>query len=377
MLVADTSLVSIKTGVIDGTTVDKNLDLSVSQVYSTTGPASTPTTVAILHSATQFRILQTSGNSFLSSSAYPFSQAISFSFTVVVPIAGWSSSVQMADSTSTRVVAARAVVTTGVSTAGSGTAPINFETVQYDTHAAITPGVGTWRYTAPVSGHYKVSVSLFFGGIRSFGIYKNGSMLTILATTQASAITPGSSQIFLSAGEYIDIRFDGSAATPSAAGGIFGTTASTNYFTIERISGPSQIASSETVAASYYVNAGVSTTSANPINYDTRNFDTHNAVTTGVGAWRFTAPVSGLYSVVGRATNASGSADYTLFKNGTAYQTFLSANAGSTAMGGGASVSLNTGEYIEVRPSATVTPSGISGTNQLSHISITRIGNRG
>jgi hypothetical protein len=127
------------------------------------------------------------------------------------------------------------------------------------------------------------------------------------------------------------------------------------------------------VVASYYVGGGAATGIAVPINYEVADIDTHAAVTTGVGVWKFTAPSSGLYQIMGRATNAAGSADYILYKNGIANKSIMSANVGVTAIGGGGFISLNAGDYIDLRPTAIITPSGISGSTRLSHINISKL----
>ena len=68
---------------------------------------------------------------------------------------------------------------------------------------------------------------------------------------------------------------------------------------IKRLSGPAVVATSETVSAKYKWGSTQSLSGSNAYTAlapDTKVWDTHNAVTTGA-SWKFTAPISGTYSV--------------------------------------------------------------------------------
>lgn len=158
------------------------------------------------------------------------------SFKFKVPIAGQSSSVQMADQTSTRVVAAK--ITGNAAVASSGNVLI-VPTVEYDTHAAYDATTG--RYTVPVSGYYKIygALKVSTGGVQ-MNIYKNAVISSFLGLSDnVSGGLPISGSVFAIAGDILDIRPNTSATM----------NLSTSSVTYERVSGPSQIASSETVAA--------------------------------------------------------------------------------------------------------------------------------
>lgn len=53
---------------------------------------------------------------------------------------------------------------------------------------------------------------------------------------------------------------------------------------------------SRSVYARYYLTTAQNMVSGTVVNYDTKDTDTHNAVTTGAG-WTFTAPEDGLYTI--------------------------------------------------------------------------------
>jgi hypothetical protein len=304
-----------------------------------------------------------------------------------VPISGWSSSVQMSDSTSTRIVSARASITAAAATTAGN--PFNFNNVEFDTHSAISTGATTWKYTAPVSGTYRVSSSVYVNASITVVVYKNGSNHSVLFTATGPTAASGSTLVQLNAGDYIDIR--GSAlATPQSVGAPSSLQTS-NWVTVDRISGPSQIAASETVAARYKTSAAQSIPNATNtiVNFGTSDFDTHNATTTGA-SWKFTAPISGTYRV--SAVVQYGSGNYNpgtlfesnLFKNGAAYASlgFVTKETGTATvtptLTGSTLIQLNAGDYIDIR-----TYQNNGGNSPLSasaiynHINIERVGNRG
>jgi hypothetical protein len=125
------------------------------------------------------------------------------------------------------------------------------------------------------------------------------------------------------------------------------------------------------VAAKYSgsVSATVSTTA--PIQWNTKQYDTHNAVTTGAN-WRFTAPISGIYRVSSTTYTSSGAVALIVAKNGSSTPSAISDINTTQTLSGTTTISLLAGEYIDVRTrtgSATV----IAFTE--ANICIERIGN--
>lgn len=285
------------------------------------------------------------------------------SYFAKVKIAGQSSSVQMADQTSTRLVDFQAFKNGGAATANT-TVP-TWTTIQKDSHSAFNATTGV--YTVPVAGDYLVGASI--GTTSSIGIhniYLNGTAI----------IRSGSSGQASSFGLIPNCKV-GDQITLALENSLTFISANTNTFTISRISGPSQIASSETVAAKYVITTGASTTANTPYNYETKEFDTHNSVTTGVGTWKFTSPISGIYNV--SVKSYAGDSILRLYKNGTLYELLTTVTNADGVHSGSTLIALNAGEYIDARPNATVTPVGQGGSTvaQANTISIHRIGNRG
>ena len=300
------------------------------------------------------------------------------SFYSKVPISGWSSNVQTSSDTDTRVVSARYSLSSGSPVSGS---QVNFANIVYDTHAAVTTGA-SWKYTAPISGYYRVSLVLCTGSVNNiFALFKNGTLDSNMSYTLGSSATnnvsSSSTVLSLNAGDYFDVRPSTSNGSYAAGGGTGSSISTSNYITVERLSGPSVIAATETVAASYWCSANVSASTTQPINYDSKEFDLTNSVTTG-SAWKFTAPVSGTYSVGYFIYTSNTSTDFKIYKNGSSYKNigFTQTITGGLGESGNALIRLNAGDYIDFRPSGAVTVTGgVQTSNNCSQIYISRIGN--
>lgn len=290
-----------------------------------------------------------------------------------VPILGQGSSIQMSNETSTRLVDLHAIMTSNQAvTANTTNIPFVVDTTINcrDSHGAWNGSV----YTIPVPGDYWIGCNfLTTASAASISIYKNGTIFRRVSGSDNAAWKAGGILVAnLVVGDQISLRADTSVTFTGAANGQIASSIS-----ILRLSGPSQIASSETVAACYHLSANFAASTTVPINFDTKEIDTHGAVTPSGTAWKFTAPISGLYSVIGSAQSAT-SGFYLLYKNGSLYKT-----AGGIATTGAVGtysviIALNAGEYIDIRPSGsfTITGGALSG-NGVGNINIQRIGTRG
>jgi hypothetical protein len=249
-----------------------------------------------------------------------------------------------------------------------------YQNIVNDTH-------GAWdstnnRYVAPVSGFYSFSAAIEYasaiGQVR-LNVRKNGVQLRQLNAMDGATVygTAGSSTVFLNAGDYLEIFvFQGSGGSVN-----LGASGSANYFSINRLSGPSAIAASESVNAKYTISTATQAPGAlTQFNFDNRVFDSHGAVTTGAGAWRFTAPVSGTYTVLSQLYASSGNSDIWLYVNGTSNTIMAHVNTAATPLSGATMVRLNAGEYIDIRPQSAITVAGGS-TPYKSHVSIAKVGN--
>lgn len=220
-----------------------------------------------------------------------FTNSVTYSFNFKVQVAGWSSTVQMSSDTDTRVVAA--LISGDPASATSGN-PIIVPTVGVDTHAAYSASTG--RYTCPVPGIYKM-----YGAMQSASsattltIYKNAVSTALAGNLDSNGEATFVGAVNCLAGDIIDLR----------PGGTVDATAMT--LNIERLSGPSAIAASESVVARYYNSAATTVTDSADrfMDFPSLLFDTHNAAAgagggfnaTYTNTWRYLAPVPGYYEV--------------------------------------------------------------------------------
>lgn len=310
--------------------------------------------------------------------------SLDFTFFARVPIQGWSAQIQSSDVNDQRIVEADYAVLTGTSATVNN--QINFDSVIKDTHAAVTTG-SSWKFTSPVTGSYEVSVTGAAAGSNTliWNLFKNGSFYRAILTTYGNAgtgsVNSGSCRVELNAGDYIDVRLASNASNYTIVAGNNGTgstISNTNFINIKKIANPASITSTETVSARYSAAVGNTNTAAGAIGYNTKVWDSHNAVTVGSGitgtGWKFTAPVSGLYDVNSMIfLGAGGGKEIRIYKNGSVEQYLYYHPSGIPSMGSG-TVRLLAGEYISVNSdvAATVTVTAIGSD---FNITITKVGN--
>jgi hypothetical protein len=308
-----------------------------------------------------------------------------------VPVVGQSSSVQTSDQTDTRVVAAYAVGVLPTGTITNVSSIAVFGTINKDSHAAYNTSTG--EYTVPVSGWYSVSASLDISSAsaainQNFGasifldassIYSAFIRVQNTSTTQQKTHVAGT--LFADAGQKISIRGRSSTTTPVYATGLGG-----GELSIERVTGPSAIAATESVNMRYVNTAGTSipNTGENLVPFSVKDYDSHSSWVTDT----YTVPVSGKYRVSANIIYASslyaaGNTAYmAIYKNGVAhsYGTVSPtqvANTSSISSTTVATVSCLAGDTIRVhalnsRTAGATTLTTASGNNR---IEIERIGN--
>jgi hypothetical protein len=257
---------------------------------------------------------------------------------------------------------------------------INFnKTPTKDSHSGYSSGV----YTVAVPGDYFVSARLEMSHTASTGSFVGASIAVNGVERAAQAIKPLSPNAYpfvsslitgLVAGDQITIRLFGDSAAKAFVASIV------NDFTVHRLSGPSAIAASETVAARYTNTAGTTiTNSLTAVPFATRAYDSHGSFSTPT----YTVPVSGKYRVSGVLTTQSVTLATTndfqvqIFKTGA-----MVANAFTLGNGAanGQSVQVHTtidclaGDTLDVR--ARISSSvALSTTANNNVICIERIGN--
>lgn len=305
-----------------------------------------------------------------------FGASVTVSVLLKIPIQGWSSSQVFSSDADTRVVAA---LIGGGSASATANNPIIYSTVGLDTHGAYSTVTG--KYTAPVTGFYNINAT-------GDGTAAAGTVyyISVNANTTAGYNRPiiayqevvnqgfsGSGKVYATAGQTIDIR-----ATNNT--GSYGTNAT---FQIERISGPSQIAASESVSALYTgaPATGTFNSSFNTVTYGTKVKDSHNAYSGGV----YTIPTSGVYDISAQLLTLTTLIANQLVQlgvsiNGTAptYKAHYNATAAASSAlvpFNIKSIPLLAGQTVAIQASTEGTTNSLSSTAGNSYFSITRTGN--
>lgn len=296
-----------------------------------------------------------------------FSSSNAVSFKATIPCVGLSSSVQMSDQTDTRVVDMLIEKTSTQSSITANTTKITYDTVLKDSHGMWSSDTATIR----VAGDYILTVGYKTAtSSTTCLLYKNNSSYKTLGTPNSTYHLVFTRMLEnLKVGDTLDLR---QGSTENSVGDSSGAY----FISLSRIAGPNQIAASETVRASYYCSTNQAATSSAPINFDTKEYDSHGAVTTGSG-WKFTAPMPGGYNLCGALAHTTATAHGTLiYKNGSAYKGFMDfTTTTGFVQSFSVDVQMNQGDYIEIRPSANITFSGGSlSSSGTSHIAIKRIG---
>lgn len=235
-------------------------------------------------------------NLWSSTTPFSFGDGDTITLEFEVPISGWSSNTVMSSDAAVNVVAANATKTTG-----SHTSTGNFQTVASWT--LIRDETGSFNassgfYTVSVVGWYRVNASITFAsnstGQRYIRINAGGSYYG-LAGGQSSAadITAlqASQDVYLTAGQQISIEaFQNTGGNLNYAG-------NGSSLSISRISGPTQIAASETVAASLNWTTGTIGPNNNAVKVPLNSsvFDTHNGFVAASNRW--IAPIAGIFDI--------------------------------------------------------------------------------
>lgn len=304
------------------------------------------------------------------------------SFYALIPIEGFSSNTIMSADTDTRVVTMCAIDSTGAAPTGPINTVFSGNTIiaasTSDTHGGYDPTTG--NYTVSVPGFYDFGVNIIMnvtataGQYTGLGLFQNGTQIADDSSDPGAGSIIAQNRIVIKgvwakAGDVFAIQ---SRANTSVA--TFASLSGNNYFSLCRQSGPATIAATETVVASYYATSAESLAVNQNINYDTKDIDTHGAVTTGSG-WVFTAPVSGLYTILVNVLFTDASHGVLLFINGVS-SNYIAGSAGANFLGsGGRTVRLIAGQTVFVAPDG-ISTTGAGGAGiYFNSISIARIGN--
>lgn len=319
--------------------------------------------------------------------ASPFTFGASDSITVSfsAPILGWASNSQMSDSSDTRVVAMQVNQASPTATVINGFSLLKFTTApSSDTHNAFSTSTG--GYTCPLPGYYRVTagcgVAATYANTQNtqIAVGKNStssaviSLGTHIAGAAEGVMYPsGSGTVLCVAGDVLYPLVSSSGTSPTVS-----SSASTNFFQVERLTGPSQIAASETVSARYFASATSLSGSLVTIVWTTKDFDSHGAMSSGV----FTCPVAGKYHVAAALALTgtfvlNNTTVIEIQKNGTAKSNltrYIAAAVTNDGVDIEDTIDCLAGDTLRIQVSNSGTTPSIVSSNTRNFISIFRVG---
>jgi len=255
-----------------------------------------------------------------------------------------------ADAQESRVVA----MTTSGDAPNAVTAgdPIIWPSTKFDTHGAYNTTTGL--YTCPVAGFYNVSGAVGTASpAASIQVTQNATDQNFSGQTDSNGEGTFSEVLKCIAGDTINLEFSQNNVNVGA----------TSTMAIFRLSGPTAIAASETIAANFSGDDGSIGAAAILILPDT-NFDTHGAYNAATGV--YTVPIGGIYRVYGALASVNSTINMYIYVDGVLTR-FLGKTAASGEVTLSSSVQVTAGQLITVRPDGTLDVAGDS------NISIERV----
>lgn len=300
------------------------------------------------------------------------SAQIGYSFHAKIPIVGWSSNVAMSNDADARVVAAYVGCASNCATDNTTNTP--FDTVIYDTHGAYSAGA----YTVPVPGKYSVTFNArAASGSGTIYVVKSGSNYGYIGTVPSGAGTiTGGLVVSAIAGDTISVRAD--TATTWSGNSPFLTAMS-----IFRLSGPAQVAATESVNARYHSSSTtLSSGTFADIVYTTKDYDSHNAYSSAT----YTIPTSGKYQVnagillTAATTAANQLVQIQILKNGSVYSGpnemyYTSSSSKPIGLTITDLIPCVAGDTIKVQAASAGTTPSITASTTQNYISLSRSGN--
>ena len=240
-----------------------------------------------------------------------------------------------------------------------------------------TTSTGKWRR---VGDSMEISIDSSFSGAPGAGgtyfawTLPSGYSIdtTKILNNGASSGTVGLTHVYDGGANYVGAVWVNTASTVGAVGGdgtnltsatvplSFGANDQISLFFTVPISGWSsslsflgQDADTRVVAASYYASVDRAIDTSTNLNYDSKRFDTHNAMSAGV----YTVPIAGIYeiSVVGLSTAATASLE--VYKTANQFSRICEATSSNIASGS-MLVNCVAGDTLSIRASGAVTMDG-------------------
>lgn len=223
----------------------------------------------------------------------------------------------------------------------------------------ITSVTGTSPYTININSNLKLTTGM------------NCTVTTISATNAIPRIDTSTTTQF---SYYISTS---SPANTTAAAKIVCVKGAADYVSKLAVQG---YLNEQNLLVSYYASANKSSSTTQPIDFDSKEYDATNCncVTTGA-SWKFTAPRTGYYQVTVYGQSTSSLIYFKLYKGGLLNKSISKTNnSGTSAIISSSPVfiQLNVNEYIDIRTSAAATViGGTTSADDTARIIVRWIGN--
>lgn len=240
-----------------------------------------------------------------------------------LPIVGWSSNTLLSEDAGCRMICCTAVRGSGSNQTGIAT---NNSAIQLQFNSVSSPNIydigdtvgfydiNNYCYNIYESGIYNIDIAILLASTNVLANYYG--LLVRAGSSFAGGIDVAYKQIAGIANTEISIAINKPVKLTRGDkiyAGLYGNgNNGTNtlslagdpkysYFSISKLSSPQQIPASEKISAQYYISASTANTSiANTaveiVDFDTKVWDSHSAVTTGA-SWKFAAPRNDIYRV--------------------------------------------------------------------------------
>lgn len=284
-------------------------------------------------------------------------QSLDFNFDF--PVLGKSGTVEFSNDSDTRVISMR--VDSAPNSYVNGT-PAIYTNLVADTHGGWNPATG--QYKIPVTGWYDTSGCLHSNGNFAYAldVFAGGSTVARLGEKgyTAQAAVCGSTTLFFNAGTLVDLRsnFTGTTYTSSFLG----------FFSITRAPGPSVIAASEKIRASYYVvPSPLTVVGGTAITFAGKNYDTHG-IFNGTQI-KINRPGFCTFTPFLQYGGAGGTV-VPLYKNGVSIMNGPYIDGTVVSASQPFKVKVMAGETYEFRPIATLNLVGVDTNGQYSNLTI-------
>ena len=277
-----------------------------------------------------------------------------------VPIAGWGGTTQISDGYDSRRIDLQLSTNAGaVATSATTWTSATFSTPEIDDVAAWN---ASDTATIRSAGDYEIGFMACQNSAAAnyfrIGYQKNADSEVVLG--QGVGKSGGSACPFAS--KVLRLAVNDTIKFKAFTEGTEGIGATRSAY-IKKIQAPTTISMSELISAGYSISGDKSPSGNAAIDFDTKLWDTHNAVTTGgSGVWKFTAPAPGIYQMCIAVYTSSGSQTVDVYKNGVQNKVLGPVN--STSVNSHCtSISLIAGDYISANPDGGVTFTGPKNNN--------------